>query len=507
MGRYVLAIDQGTTSSRALLFAEDYRVAALAQEEFPQHYPASGWVEHDPEDIWRTTLATARAALAKAGASAADVVAIGISNQRETSIVWDRATGRPIHNAIVWQDRRTADVCQELAAAGARGDGHRQDGAAARPLFLGDQDRLDPRSRRRRTRESRARRARLRHHRDLPAVAADRRPRARDRRDECLAHLPVRHPHRRVGRRAARSSFACRARCCPRCATTPPSSARPRPSYLGAPIPIRGMAGDQQAATIGQACFAPGMIKSTYGTGCFAVRNTGGKAIPSRNRLLTTIAYQLAGERTYALEGSIFIAGAARAVAARRAPRHPERRCRGPHGAGGGPEPERHAGAGLRRARCALLGPRLPRRALWADAQHRPQRAGAGRARRGVLPDERPARRHARRLARRGRAPSCASTAAWRRPTGPCSGWPTSSTRRSTGRRCWRRRRWGRRISPGLQSGFYPEPDASSPSAGRSIGALAPSLAAPERARLLAPGTTPCARLSTTLRSAVAASG
>ena len=310
MGRYVLAIDQGTTSSRALLFAEDYRVAALAQEEFPQHYPASGWVEHDPEDIWRTTLATARGALTKTGASAADVVAIGISNQRETSIVWDRATGRAIHHAIVWQDRRTADVCQELSAAGAEETVIAKTGLRLDPYF------------------SATKIAWI-----LDHVAG---ARAKAERGELafgtvetflLWRLTGGRVHATDATNASRTClfdihtgewdetllqlFRVPCALLPEVRDNAAEFGATEAELFGAPIPIRGMAGDQQAATIGQACFTPGMIKSTYGTGCFAVRNTGGNAIASRNRLLSTIAYQLEGKRTYALEGSIFIAGAA----------------------------------------------------------------------------------------------------------------------------------------------------------------------------------------------------
>jgi len=310
MGRYVLAIDQGTTSSRALLFDRDLRMDALAQEEFPQHYPASGWVEHDPEDIWRTTLATARAALAKAGATAAEIVAVGISNQRETSIVWERASGRAVYNAIVWQDRRTADVCHRLAAAG-----HEETVIAKTGL------RLDPYF-------SATKISWILDHVEGARARAERGELAFGTVDSFLLwRLTGGRVHATDATNASRTCllnihtgawddalldlFGVPRALLPDVRDNAAEFGTTEPELFGAAVPIRGMAGDQQAATIGQACFKPGMIKSTYGTGCFAVRNTGANAIRSRHRLLSTIAYQLGGKRTYALEGSIFIAGAA----------------------------------------------------------------------------------------------------------------------------------------------------------------------------------------------------
>jgi glycerol kinase len=310
MGRYVLAIDQGTTSSRALLFDGDLGVAAIAQEEFPQHFPASGWVEHDPDDIWRTVLATARAALAHAKVEARDVVAIGITNQRETAVIWERATGRPIHNAIVWQDRRTADACQKLIAAGHEAAVTAKTGLRLDPYFSATKIAwiLDT----------------------VPGA------RARAERGELafgtvdsflLWRLTGGRVHSTDATNAARTClldihngqwdaelldiFRVPRALLPQVRDNAAEFGMTDPDLFGAAIPIRGMAGDQQAALIGQACFQPGMMKSTYGTGCFAVLNTGQEAIPSRHRLLTTIAYQLGGKRTFALEGSIFIAGAA----------------------------------------------------------------------------------------------------------------------------------------------------------------------------------------------------
>ena len=310
MSSYILAIDQGTTSSRAMLFRDDFEVAAIAQEEFAQHYPSSGWVEHDPEDIWRTVVSTARAALAKAGAGPADIAGIGISNQRETVVVWERATGRPIHNAIVWQDRRTAELAQHLARAGHETTVARKTGLLLDPYFSATKI----------------------------AWILDRVPGARQRAERgelafgtinsfLLWRLTGGRVHATDATNASRTClldihtgtwddellgiFGVPRAMLPEVRDNAAEFGLTDPALFGAPIPIRGMAGDQQAALIGQACFAPGMIKSTYGTGCFAVLNTGAQAVPSRHRLLTTIAYQLGGRRTYALEGSIFVAGAA----------------------------------------------------------------------------------------------------------------------------------------------------------------------------------------------------
>jgi len=307
---YVLAIDQGTTSSRALLFGADLSVLALAQHEFPQHFPASGWVEHEPEDIWTSTLATCREVLAKTGLAAKDIAAIGITNQRETTMVWDRTTGKAIHRAIVWQDRRTTEICAQL-----KGEGHEavitaRTGLIIDPYFSGTKiawllDQV-PGAR------ARAARGELlfgtidcyllwrltggRVH-ATDATNASRtllfNIHTGDWDDELLDILRV--PRAMLPQvRDCSGHFGDTA-----------------PELLGGPVAIAGMAGDQQAATIGQACFSPGMIKSTYGTGCFALLNTGTTPVRSQNRLLTTIAYQLKGVRTYALEGSIFVAGSA----------------------------------------------------------------------------------------------------------------------------------------------------------------------------------------------------
>jgi glycerol kinase len=306
---HILAIDQGTTSSRSIIFDAGLRVKAVAQEEFPQHYPASGWVEHDPSDLWSTVAGTARAVIEKAGLTAADIAAIGITNQRETTLVWDRATGQPIHNAIVWQDRRTADACARLKARGLEPMVTARTGLLLDPYFSGTK----------------------------VAWMLDHVPGARERaaRGELLFgtvdcyliwKLTGGAVHATDATNAARTLMYNIARgewdaeiCA---ALDVPMAMLPevrdcaadfgttRADLFGREIPILGVAGDQQAATVGQACFSPGMMKSTYGTGCFALLNTGTQMVASKNRLLTTIAYQLGGRPTYALEGSIFIAGA-----------------------------------------------------------------------------------------------------------------------------------------------------------------------------------------------------
>jgi glycerol kinase len=310
MAQYVLAIDQGTTSSRAIVFGKDFSVAAIAQEEFTQHYPQSGWVEHDPEEIWTTVLSTARAALRKAGATAGDIAGIGITNQRETVVVWDRATGAPIHRAIVWQDRRTAEACQALKAAGHEPLVARKTGLLLDPYFSGTKIAwlLD--------RVAGARAAAERG--DLAFGTID---------TFLLWRLTGGKVHATDATNASRTLlfdihrgqwdqglldlFGVPAQILPEVRDNAAELGVTTPDLFGGAIPVRGMAGDQQAAVVGQACFAPGMVKSTYGTGCFALLNTGSEAIASGNRLLTTVAYQLGGTRTYALEGAIFIAGAA----------------------------------------------------------------------------------------------------------------------------------------------------------------------------------------------------
>jgi glycerol kinase len=310
MTSHILAIDQGTTSSRAIVFRADLSIAAQAQQEFPQHFPASGWVEHEPDDIWTSTLATCRAALAQAGLAASDIAAIGITNQRETTVVWDRATGQAVHRAIVWQDRRTADICARLKAEGHEPLVTARTGLIVDPYFSGTKVAwiLDhvPGARERAARG------------DLLFGTVD---------SYLLWRLTGGWVHATDATNASRTLLfnihtgawdddllallRVPRSMLPQVRDSSADFGETTPDLLGGAIAIRGIAGDQQAATIGQACFAPGMMKSTYGTGCFALLNTGTTAVTSKNKLLTTIAYQLNGKRTYALEGSIFVAGSA----------------------------------------------------------------------------------------------------------------------------------------------------------------------------------------------------
>ncbi len=304
----ILAIDQGTTSTRAILFDAAGVPRATAQTEIAQHYPAEGWVEHDPEEIWATTLRVSRQALDAAGDDA--VAAIGITNQRETAILWDRATGNPVYPAIVWQDRRTADTCRRLVAEGHETMVTALSGLVIDPYFSASKvawilDHVEGA-------RDRARRG------ELAFGTVD---------SFLLWRLTGGKVHATDATNASRTSlynihanrwddellelFGVPREVLPEVRDCAADFGTSEPALLGRPIAITGMAGDQQAAAIGQVCFEPGMIKSTYGTGCFVIVNTGEKAIASGNRLLTTIAYRLDGRTSYAIEGSIFIAGAA----------------------------------------------------------------------------------------------------------------------------------------------------------------------------------------------------
>ena len=307
--RYVLALDQGTTSSRAMVFGRDGRAVATAQQEFPQIFPGPGHVEHDPEAIWSSQLAVAREALTRAGASASDIAAIGVTNQRETTVLWDRHTAKPVANAIVWQSRVSAPICEALKAAGHEDLFRRKTGLVLDAYFSGTKIKhlLDtvPGLRARAeagdvlfgtvdtflvwrltggrvhvTDPSNASRTLLF---DINTLAWD---------DELLKIMGV--PRRML----------------PEVRSSSEVYGETDASLLGSPIPIAGIAGDQQAATFGQACFAPGTAKNTYGTGCFMLLNTGNKPVPSKNGLLTTVGWKRGSEVTYCLEGSVFIAGA-----------------------------------------------------------------------------------------------------------------------------------------------------------------------------------------------------
>jgi glycerol kinase len=311
MARYVLALDQGTTSSRAILFDQDGRIAAVAQQEFPQIYPQPGWVEHDPVAIWSSQLQVARDALENARARAADLAAIGITNQRETTLIWDRSTGQPIHNAIVWQCRRTAPLCDQLKAEGFDSEIRQRTGLVTDAYFSGTK----------------------------VAWLLDQVPGARTRAEAgdlafgtvdtfLLWRLSAGRLHATDVSNASRTMLfnihtldwddAILARLHIPRALLPavrPSSAvygETEPTWLGGAIPLAGMAGDQQAATYGQTCFAPRMAKNTYGTGCFMLLNTGPTAVQSHHGLLTTIGWRVGDQPVvYALEGSVFVAGAA----------------------------------------------------------------------------------------------------------------------------------------------------------------------------------------------------
>lgn len=306
---YVLAIDQGTTSTRAILFDQNLTVVATAQEEFEQHFPASGWVEHDPADLWSTTAATCRSAIEKAGMGAEGIAAIGITNQRETTLVWDRKTGKPVHNAIVWQDRRTSEFCKSLKADGFEDTVTDRTGLLLDPYFSGTKlawilDNVDGV-------RARAEAGELAFGTVDSWIVWNLTGGAQHVTDATNAARTMLYDIRK-GRwsKTICDRFNIPMSMLPEVRDCAADFGETRPDLFGRKIPICGIAGDQQAATVGQACFTPGMLKSTYGTGCFALLNTGDTPVVSNNRLLTTIAYQLDGKPTYALEGSIFIAGA-----------------------------------------------------------------------------------------------------------------------------------------------------------------------------------------------------
>lgn len=308
--QYVLAIDQGTTSSRAILFNASMEPVATGQQEFTQIFPQSGWVEHDPDEIWATTAGVCRQAIEKAGIEGSEIATIGITNQRETVVVWERSSGRPVHNAIVWQDRRTAGLCSDLKARGLEPTFRDKTGLLLDPYFSGtklawilDQDQA--------LRQAAEKGDLLFGTIDSYLIwrltggqvhATDATNASRtliynihtgDWDDELLEILNIPRAMLPEVKDCAADFGVSR-----------------DDLFGGARVPITGVAGDQHAASIGQACFEPGMLKSTYGTGCFALLNTGEISVKSDHRLLTTLAYQLDGKPTYALEGSIFIAGA-----------------------------------------------------------------------------------------------------------------------------------------------------------------------------------------------------
>ena len=309
MSSYILAIDQGTTSSRAILFDRQGQVVSVAQQEFSQHFPNDGWIEHNPEDIWESVLDTCRNVIAKANIDIQQIAGVGITNQRETTIVWDRHTGKPLYNAIVWQDRRTSEICETLRDQGHTETVQSSTGLLIDPYFSATKiawvlDNVEG------ARE-RAERGELafgtvdsfliwrltngqRHVTD--ATNASR---------TALFNI-----HRQEWDEELLSLFRIPANLLPDVKDSSDDFGTLAKEWLGAELPIAGVAGDQQAALFGQACFTPGMGKSTYGTGCFMIVNTGDEPATSRNRLLTTVGYRLNGKPTYAMEGSIFVAGA-----------------------------------------------------------------------------------------------------------------------------------------------------------------------------------------------------
>ncbi|MHB1394868.1 MAG: glycerol kinase GlpK [Clostridia bacterium] len=310
MSKYILALDQGTTSSRAIVFGNDGKIVSVAQKEFKQIYPKAGWVEHDPLEIWATQFGVANEAIAKAGISGKDIAAIGITNQRETTVVWDKNTGEPVYNAIVWQCRRTAPICDDLKAKGLAETIRNKTGLVVDAYFSGTKVKW----------------------------ILDNVPGARERAEKgdlyfgnidtwLIWNLTKGKVHVTDYSNASRTMLfnihelnwdkdILKELNIPESVlpTAKPSSCvygHSDSELFGAEIPIAGAAGDQQAALFGQACYKPGMAKNTYGTGCFMLMNTGEKAVASNNGLLTTIAWGLDGKVEYALEGSIFIAGAA----------------------------------------------------------------------------------------------------------------------------------------------------------------------------------------------------
>jgi len=306
---YLLALDQGTTSSRAILFDEEGRIVSSAQKEFRQHYPQAGWVEHDPLEIWATQRGVAAEALERARLSAREVAAIGITNQRETVVLWDRRTGEPVAPAIVWQDRRTADFCGALKRSGAEAEIRRRTGLLADPYFSGTKLRW------------------LLDHVDGARPRAERGELAFGTIDTWLLwNLTGGRVHATDPSNASRTLLynihtgawdgellrllGVPAEVLPEVRPSSGIFGETLPELLGAPVAVGGVAGDQQAALFGQACFEAGLAKNTYGTGCFLLMQTGAEAVESRHRLLTTVAWQAGGRLEYALEGSVFIGGA-----------------------------------------------------------------------------------------------------------------------------------------------------------------------------------------------------
>jgi glycerol kinase len=310
MSRHVLALDQGTTSSRAIVFDRGGRAVATAQQEFPQLFPQPGHVDHDPEDIWRTQLQTARDAMARAGVSAGDIAAIGVTNQRETTVLWERATGRPVANAIVWQSRVTAGLCDRLKAAGHEPTVRARTGLVLDAYFSASKIKhlLDT------TDGLRARAARgevLFGTVDSFLIWRLTGGRVHVTDESNASRTLLYNIHQRRWDDDLLALFDVPRQMLPEVRASSEVYGETAAELFGAPIPIAGAAGDQQAALFGQACFGPGEAKNTYGTGCFMLLNTGDRLVASQKGLLTTVAWRLGDHTTYALEGSVFVAGAA----------------------------------------------------------------------------------------------------------------------------------------------------------------------------------------------------
>jgi glycerol kinase len=310
MAKYVMALDQGTTSSRAILFDRSGAIAAADQYEFTQHFPRPGWVEHDPLEIWESQLRAARGVLEKAGAGAGDVAAVGITNQRETALVWDRATGEPIHTAIVWQSRQTAEICDDLKSRGLEDEVRARTGLVIDAYFSATKIRfiLDavPGA------QARAERGELAFGTvDSWLVHKLTKGRVHATEFSNASRTLIYNIHQRDWDDLLLRELRIPREMLPEVRDTSGVFGSVDPEWLGAEIPISGIAGDQQAALFGQGCFSAGAAKNTYGTGCFLLMNTGEEAVASETGLVTTIAWGIDGRVEYALEGSIFVAGAA----------------------------------------------------------------------------------------------------------------------------------------------------------------------------------------------------
>ena len=310
MSKYILSIDQGTTSSRAIIFNEKSEILSVAQQEFTQFFPEDGWVEHDPEEIWQSTLGVSRECIEKLGVQASEIAAIGITNQRETTIIWDKLTGQPIYNAIVWQDRRTAEFCTELEERGLGQVVTQKTGLLLDAYFSATKvrwllDNVDGA-------RARAERGELLFG-TVDCFLLWRLTNGQSHKTDAsnASRTMLFNIHSQEWDKELLTELSVPEAMLPEVEDCAADFGIASAEHLGAEIPIGGIAGDQQAALIGQCCFEPGMTKSTYGTGCFVIMNTGEKPVESSNRLLTTVGYRLNGKVSYGLEGSIFVAGAA----------------------------------------------------------------------------------------------------------------------------------------------------------------------------------------------------